>query len=622
MGYQMPLHDETLSFCPVPIPIMGLIATIYVLRRLVKRNVMHNWRKVPDKYTALAFWGSFLLLNFGLFAPIFLFFRDEASFWPSGTGIGANWQSMGQALLLGRANLDVFRLNFELLAVVILWVFWPQSRRKWVFWLAFVLYWLQLAYAIYEGFMRSYYLLDPVLYNDVALFDDGVEYALHMMNLPWIIYLGGAVGFVALAALLYGLHWLLLQRVDAAKLGLGTRVGLAGMLAVAVVALIVGKEGSGVETAVSSFTVKIIQNVTLSRTAYAEDLRFDSQQLFPFYEFTAYDLAQKPNIHVLFIESYGSVLYQRADFRRRYGILLPLLEEQLAQENWQVASNRSIAPIWGGGSWIAYTSFLTGLQIESHAQYLKLFDRYQEEAFPHLFNYLQTQGYRRYRLSSNSDEISDAQWQQYKNFYGVDEWLRFSDMQYSGPLYGWGPAPPDQYAIHYSYEFINQKKDAPYVFFFISQNSHYPWNPLPNFVGDWRTLNSTPPLPDEPEITIPHAELRGRYMASIEYELTQLVDFIIGNGDDDDIFILVGDHQPSRVARRDDGQDTFIHVISKDAALIEAFYEFGFIPGLATSTVEPTMHHAGFYTLFMRILLQQYGVNQETLPDYLPEGVR
>ena len=59
-----------------------------------------------------------------------------------------------------------------------------------------------------------------------------------------------------------------------------------------------------------------------------------------------------------------------------------------------------------------------------------MFNRYSNEPFPHLFNYLRNQGYRSYRLSANSDVLNDIEWQRYKNFYGVDEWLRFNDLQY------------------------------------------------------------------------------------------------------------------------------------------------------------------------------------------------
>lgn len=587
--------------------------------------VMKETRIIPSRYAGWVFWASFWLLNFALFLPVFLFFRADAAFWPLDFSSSANWQAVAQALFWQRDNPDIFRLNLEFTLLVSLWVFLRGLRRRWVFWLALLLYGLQLIYAVYEGFVRSYYLLEPVLFNDLTLFANGTGYVLEMMNLSPAVYLRGLVGLAAGAALLGGLHWLLLRGVDPAALGRGSK---GVLLAVALWAVgVVGLnrvDASGLATAVSSFSVKLAHNATLSQAAYADARRFDGRYLAPFYQFTANQLAHKPNIHILFIESYGSVLYQRPDFQLHYGRLLWQLERELDRQNWHVASNRSQAPTWGGGSWIAYTSFLTGLQLDSHAQFLQLFQRYQEpdEHLPHLFNYLQTQGYGRYFLTSNANEISDQEWQQYKHFYGADEWLRFSDLAYSGPLYGWGPSPPDQYVLHYGHERITQSSQAPYVVFFITQNSHYPWYPLPKLASDWRALNDLPPLEKPVNQPIPQAKLRMHYLASIEYALQMVVNFILQEGGEDDLFVLVGDHQPARVARYADGWDTPIHVISRDADFVRAFHEYGFVPGLATDTVEANMHHAGFYSLLMRVLVEQYGLDQDNLPIYRPEGIQ
>jgi hypothetical protein len=201
----------------------------------------------------------------------------------------------------------------------------------------------------------------------------------------------------------------------------------------------------------------------------------------------------------------------------------------------------------------------------------------------------------------------------------VDEWLRFGDIPYDGPLYGWGPSVPDQYVLNYSLERIKAETAGPYTLFFITQNSHYPWYPQPEFAADWRRLNETLE-PDNSALSVPHEEMRARYLRSIELELEMLVDLILNQGGPDDIFIIIGDHQPARVARYADGWDTPLHIISRDAAFTAAFEPFGFVPGLLVGTIEPTMHHAGFYSLFSRILLQQYGPNGVSLPVYRPLG--
>ena len=100
-----------------------------------------------------------------------------------------------------------------------------------------------------------------------------------------------------------------------------------------------------------------------------------------------------------------------------------------------------------------------------------------------------------------------------------------------------------------------------------------------------------------------------------------LTDFVLKTGDEDSVFILIGDHQPQRVSRRSDGFDTPIHIISKDAALVDAFLDYGFARGLAVQNPTPTMRHEGFYSMFMRVLLTQYGQGVKLPPEYLPSGI-
>jgi hypothetical protein len=100
-----------------------------------------------------------------------------------------------------------------------------------------------------------------------------------------------------------------------------------------------------------------------------------------------------------------------------------------------------------------------------------------------------------------------------------------------------------------------------------------------------------------------------------------LTDFVLRTGDEDSVFILIGDHQPQRVSRRSDGFDTPVHIISKDAALVDAFLDYDFTRGLGVQNLTPTMRHEGFYSMFMRVLLTQYGQGIKIPPEYLPSGI-
>ncbi len=579
-------------------------------------------KRISTRHPNFIFWGIFLLLNSLLFLPIYWFFRTDISFWPWSLSFNRERKDILSALFLQRTNLDIFRLNVELLFVVLLWRFVPLVRRGWVVLLIFLLYLGQLVYAVYEGFVRSYYLLDPVFYNDISLFADGARYVLRSLYLSPFIYVGAFLLLGLLIGGLFSLHRWLFADFLIPRLSKTSQAALV-VLGVLVLMLLVALKGEvGLpETAVTSFAAKVAQNVQLSQRAKAQAAQFNSQDLAPLYQFSQAKLDHKPDIYIIFLESYGSVLYKRLDYKATYSLLLDRLTEQLEQDDWAFASMRSTAPSWGGGSWLAYTSALAGVRIDSHAQYLALFNRYVQEPFPHLFNTLRGEGYRSYWLSSNSDALSPIEWQRYKNFYGVDAWLQFADMQYAGPLYGWGPSPPDQYALHFAHEYMNQDVDRPHVFFYITQNSHYPWTPLPKVASDWQSFNDLPPAMPAANQRISPEALRQHYLTAIHYELTMLVEFITTTADEDDIFVIIGDHQPARVATYADGWDTPIHIISKDAAFVEAFSDYGFEPGLETGDDVQTMRHEGIYSLLMHNLLQAYGLDGQQLPAYMPEGL-
>ena len=139
---------------------------------------------------------------------------------------------------------------------------------------------VQLLYALYEGFVRSYYLLDPIFYNDFFLFLDGTRYVLRNLQLSLWQYVGGLVLILLIASALFWLSNLLFASIVSDKLTVATRGIVIGLLVLAVVSVaIVEEERGSVETAVSSFTAKLNQNVKLSRDAKAISDQFDSDQL-------------------------------------------------------------------------------------------------------------------------------------------------------------------------------------------------------------------------------------------------------------------------------------------------------------------------------------------------------
>ena len=178
--------------------------------------------------------------------------------------------------------------------------------------------------------MRSYYLLDPVLYNDLILFADGTRYVLRSLNLSPEIYIGAPLLLVAAGALLYGANRILMGGIEPKRLNRATRAALVTLVVASLAPLLLADaEVDAPQRAVTSFTNKMGANLSRSVTALETAGRYAAAAESSFYAFTESDLAEKPDIYLIFIESYGSVLYQRDDFHFMYGLWLKLLERRL-----------------------------------------------------------------------------------------------------------------------------------------------------------------------------------------------------------------------------------------------------------------------------------------------------
>lgn len=575
-----------------------------------------------ERHPTIVFWLSFGALNLFLFLPRYLFARETSSLVPP-TSIFTDgaWMAANR-LFIWRGNLDPFRISIELTLLVGLWVSLRWIRVRPYRWLVTGFYLLALAYAIYEAIVMSVWRLEPVFYSQYYLARDGLPFLLDHLRTSWWQGLA-LIAVLAVAAFVVSLIVsLMLDSSARPTFPLASRV----LMAAAAVWCVFAASTYQVYTARSeavpaSLAFKIKRNITDSVRLHTDIMNFDDGVVQRAYDYSPHDLAWKPDIFFIFVESYGSVLYKRPDYRRQYAALLSDVEKSLDDAGWHEASALSESPTWGGGSWLAYTSTLMGLKIASHPQYLSLLNKYQVEPYPNLGRTLKDQGYRFVWISALDDAWSDISWAKLERFYGADDVFRQPDFEYTGPGYGWGPAPPDQYMLNYAFDNLLRTDDRPTLLFTITQNSHYPWMPLPSTADDWHTLND---LPNDQQAfddsTIEHGTRRSNYFRAVEYQFDTLKQLILDHGDDNSVFVLIGDHQPPMVSRDEDGWATPVHIISRDKAFIESLGAYGLAVGLKVSSTEAALRHEGIYSMLMRALYQRSGVPTTALPTYLPDG--
>ena len=577
-------------------------------------NIHNSINRIsPRKKPTLWVWILFFALNFILFLPAYLFNRTESSFFPP----------LNQ-LFSTRDNYDIFRLSVEWTIIAALWVNidWLRQlwRRKILSVTLTVVYFIILIYHIYENLIDTYYHTRPNFYDDWLFVRSGIGFLLDGLRMPlWYFAVGAIVG----VGIVWGLAKMvrLFFTIPVTKIGRPSKLGL---LALTLLIAILGARNSwqmaNPTAEVSSFTAKLVENaqgmaVSAEQVAYITNFDPDSV-----YNYDEYRLRETPNIYLIFVESYGSVLYSSVTLRRNYLPRIEAMDATLREHGWHTASTLSTSPTFGGGSWMAYTSAQYGIRVGKQSQYLTLREKYQQTPYPSLGRYLQNQGYEFVWVTPIARQLSPQESLENDQFYGPDRWLLFDDMNYVGPMYGWGPSPPDQFTLGFAQSFAEENVRQPLFLFYLTQNSHYPWSPLPPVTDSWHDLNdSNIESPPAAKQALPYYEHAKNYMASIDYTLTTLTDFIVNSADERAIFVLVGDHQPPIVARKRAGQATPVHIISKDADFVAQFSTFGFEDGLELTDMTPKMHHEGLYALLVRTLVARYGQNPTNLP---PSGMQ
>ena len=310
-------------------------------------------------------------------------------------------------------------------------------------------------------------------------------------------------------------------------------------------------------------------------------------------------LQNKPDIYLIFVESYGTVITESPEMKSAYLQQIKDIESRLDTAGYHIASNYSRSPVKGGRSWLAFSSFMSGLKVENQIQYNDLIQRNFD--YPNMIRFFNHQGYQTYRLStiSNVDSDSLIPYARTNRYWGFDEWWTYWDFEYRGYQYDVLGGIPDQYALGYYRDVIESKNTQPKLMFFITMASHMPWYEPPPLLEDWSTFNIL--KVDKPLVM--EGSDADRYQQAVFYDLELITRYIL-SGNPNSIYIIVGDHQPPgmeyMIAGITDDAATPMHIICQDNSLIQHFQSHGFQKGMSVNLdkIEYT-NHESFYGIFL-----------------------
>lgn len=304
------------------------------------------------------------------------------------------------------------------------------------------------------------------------------------------------------------------------------------------------------------------------------------------------------NVIFAFIESYGRSAVEDPEMAPQVGAVLADGTSRLRAAGFTSQSAFLTSPTTGAGSWLAHSTFASGLWIKNQQRYRNLTssDRLTlTSAFQH------TGAWRTVGIMPGVTRS----WPE-GEFYGLDNVYDSRDLGYAGPKFSWTPVP-DQYSLS-AFERLEHGKPGhkPLMAEIILASSHNPWAPIPKMigwdeVGDGSAYHAIKEAGKDPkDVWKDPAQVRTEYRRAIEYSLSSLISYVEKYGDDDTVLVFLGDHQPNpTVTEGKLGRDVPIAIVARDPAVMDRISGWGWQDGLKPGPQAPAWRMDTFRDRFL-----------------------
>lgn len=385
-----------------------------------------------------------------------------------------------------------------------------------------------------------------------------------------------------------------------ARHAVGWTTALTGATAAALLLVpSLGAQPVGEQTHLRDYVVQPVAATLLRQGAFvASALSPDRSRALPAGPPFTGNLAglQGADVILVFLESYGATAFDNDDYSRQLQPRRRALADVLAASGRRVVSGFVQSPTFGGGSWLAHASLLSGIDVSDPGDY----DLLLTTRRPTLVSHFRAQGYGTLALMPGIR----ADWPE-GSFYGYDALLDSRAIDYQGPEFGYWRIP-DQFSIARLAQRIAAADDLqPKFVVFPTVTSHIPFGPVPPYQDDWSRLTAaTPFAPGAVSLALSRhpdwLDLGPAYVQTLSYSFDWVTGFLAQPAARDYLMILVGDHQPAAsVSGQDASWDVPVHLITSNENLAQRFAALGFTPGL-----EPRRPTLGAMSELTRLLLR------------------
>lgn len=304
------------------------------------------------------------------------------------------------------------------------------------------------------------------------------------------------------------------------------------------------------------------------------------------------------DVIVAFVESYGRVAVQGSAFSAQVDSALDTGTSRLGGAGFSAKSAFLTSPTFGGISWLAHSTFQSGLWIDNQ-------DRYDDLVASDRFTL--SDAFKRAGWRTVGDVPSNHQdWPQGTSFYHYDKIYDARNVGYAGPRFSYATMP-DQYILSAFQRLeLTKPNHAPVMAEIDLVSSHTPWAPLPhligwNQVGDGSIFDDMPAQGRSPDVVWREpSQVRAAYGQSIEYSLNTLVSFVRASHDNNLVLIVLGDHQPATVVSgQGASHDVPVTIIAHDPAVLDRIAGWGWQAGLRPGPNAPVWPMDAFRDRFL-----------------------
>jgi hypothetical protein len=314
----------------------------------------------------------------------------------------------------------------------------------------------------------------------------------------------------------------------------------------------------------------------------------------------SFNRLQGDDVVLMFLESYGAITYDEPSIARIVAPARDELAHAAEDAKRHIVSAYAASPTFGGGSWLAHASFMSGVEVRDPGDYMLLLTQ-QRTTWPKLFK---AAGYRSVAVMPGMRSA----WPE-GAFYGFDRIYDEHALEYRGPDFGWWRIP-DQFSLARIGALESRESPAPLFVFLPTINTHIPFLPVPPYQADWPRLLTPEPFPSEDVraslAQMPNWQALGEpYADSFVYTFTYLSGYVRERAGADETLVLIGDHQPAAsVAGVGARWDVPVHVITSRADVAATLVAAGFVDGVALA---PQQRPLGTLSELSVLLLEAFG---------------